>query len=247
MLKRFFIVTAVAVTAAIVAAGQARATDYKVFLGEQVPCGFAKIPGCPAGIPRARRSTQFLPGNGRDQRRRHGHLLERELPHGELRAQAAAAASCPTRRRASTRASNDAAGTPFYFVGLAKFIYNGQAFGPYGPKTISGSTRDLERRALAGRPEGEARDVHLHVSEGRDVQPVLQHPPGHEGRRSSSSRPVLRCRRRRRRCIAAGARGADGFVGAGEGGGRRREAADEHRLHGRRQRTRRCSATSRRP
>lgn len=34
----------------------------------------------------------------------------------------------------------DAAGSPFYFDTLAKFIYNPQAFGPFGPKTISGKT-----------------------------------------------------------------------------------------------------------
>ena len=34
----------------------------------------------------------------------------------------------------------DAAGSPFYFDTLGKFIYNGQAFAPFGPKTISGKT-----------------------------------------------------------------------------------------------------------
>ncbi len=34
----------------------------------------------------------------------------------------------------------DAAGTPFYFADLGKFIYNPLAFGPFGPKTISGKT-----------------------------------------------------------------------------------------------------------
>jgi plastocyanin len=34
----------------------------------------------------------------------------------------------------------DAAGSPFYFDALGKFIYNPQAFGPFGPKTISGKT-----------------------------------------------------------------------------------------------------------
>jgi len=34
----------------------------------------------------------------------------------------------------------DASGTPFYFASLGKFIYNPQAFGPFGPKTISGMT-----------------------------------------------------------------------------------------------------------
>ena len=36
------------------------------------------------------------------------------------------------------RGAGDAAGAPFYFDGLPKFIYNRQAFGPFGPKTISG-------------------------------------------------------------------------------------------------------------
>ena len=34
----------------------------------------------------------------------------------------------------------DAAGSPFYFDELGKVIYNGQAFAPFGPKTISGKT-----------------------------------------------------------------------------------------------------------
>ena len=34
----------------------------------------------------------------------------------------------------------DAAGSPFYFDTLGKFIYNGPAFAPFGPKTISGKT-----------------------------------------------------------------------------------------------------------
>ena len=34
----------------------------------------------------------------------------------------------------------DAAGNPFYFADLGKLIYNPAAFGPFGPKTISGST-----------------------------------------------------------------------------------------------------------
>lgn len=34
----------------------------------------------------------------------------------------------------------DAAGSPFYFDTLRKFIYNAQAFAPFGPKTISGTT-----------------------------------------------------------------------------------------------------------
>ena len=33
---------------------------------------------------------------------------------------------------------DDASGSPFYFDGMPKLIYNPQAFGPFGPKTISG-------------------------------------------------------------------------------------------------------------
>ena len=46
----------------------------------------------------------------------------------------------------------DAAGTPFYFADLGKFIYNPQAFGPFGPKTISGST-PVSSGALSPRSE----------------------------------------------------------------------------------------------
>ena len=59
-MKRLIVATALAV-AVSVAAGQALAADYKVFLGEQVPCGFAKIPGCPAGIPKQTTLDEFFP------------------------------------------------------------------------------------------------------------------------------------------------------------------------------------------
>jgi plastocyanin len=35
---------------------------------------------------------------------------------------------------------DDAAGAPFYFNGMGKFVYNPLSFGPFGPKTISGKT-----------------------------------------------------------------------------------------------------------
>src|SRR5215510_3974153 len=60
-LKRLLVVAVLAAAAAVAAAGQARATDYKVFLGEQVPCGFAKIPGCPAGVPSQTTLDAFFP------------------------------------------------------------------------------------------------------------------------------------------------------------------------------------------
>ena len=36
---------------------------------------------------------------------------------------------------------NDGTGEPFYFNGLRKFIFDAAAFGPYGPKVISGKTK----------------------------------------------------------------------------------------------------------
>jgi plastocyanin len=47
---------------------------------------------------------------------------------------------------------NDAAGTPFYFNDLGKMIYNPMAFGPFGPKTISGKT-PVSSGALSPRSE----------------------------------------------------------------------------------------------
>jgi plastocyanin len=46
----------------------------------------------------------------------------------------------------------DASGEPFYFADLGKFIYNPQAFGPFGPKTISGPT-PVSSGALSPRSE----------------------------------------------------------------------------------------------
>src|SRR3954447_26990921 len=59
--KRLFL-SAVIVVAASTLVGQARAADYKMFLGEQVPCGFAKLPGCPAGVPKGTTLDEFFPG-----------------------------------------------------------------------------------------------------------------------------------------------------------------------------------------
>jgi plastocyanin len=46
----------------------------------------------------------------------------------------------PDPKKGTYAGLTDAAGDPFYFADLGKFIYNPQAFGPFGPKTISGPT-----------------------------------------------------------------------------------------------------------
>ena len=46
----------------------------------------------------------------------------------------------PDPKKATYEGIVDAAGQPFYFDGRPKFIYNLAAFGPFGPKTISGKT-----------------------------------------------------------------------------------------------------------
>jgi len=46
----------------------------------------------------------------------------------------------PDPAKGSYEGFSDAAGTPFYFNGMGKFIYNPLAFAPFGPKSISGKT-----------------------------------------------------------------------------------------------------------
>jgi plastocyanin len=46
----------------------------------------------------------------------------------------------PDPKKGTYAGLTDAAGNPFYFDDLTKIIYNPLAFGPFGPKTISGAT-----------------------------------------------------------------------------------------------------------
>jgi plastocyanin len=131
------VVAAVAAVVAV-AAGEARAADYKVFAGEQVPCGFAKIPGCPSGIPSQTTLDAFFPGkvtiNAGD-----SITFSSATFHSVAYGMKAPAFFLPDPKHGKYASLVDDAGNPFYFVGMAKKIYNGQAFGPpMGPKTISG-------------------------------------------------------------------------------------------------------------
>ena len=97
-----------------------------------------------------------------------------------------------SRPRASTRALSDAAGSPFYFDACRSSSTTAQAFGPFGPKTISGKTPVSSGGLSPRRSEGAARDRDLRVPEGGDVPPVLHAPPGHEGdRRRQAGRAAV--------------------------------------------------------
>src|SRR5262245_59037083 len=139
-LKRLLVATAVAVALSIAAAGQAGATDYKVFLGEQVPCGFAKIPGCPAGIPSQTTLDSFFPSKvtiAAGDTITFSSSTFHSVAYGLKQPAFFMADPAKGKYAPLSGADND----PFFFVGMAKAIYNGQAFGPFGGKTIgSGPT-----------------------------------------------------------------------------------------------------------
>jgi len=120
-------------------AGQARAADYKVMLGEQVPCGFAKIPGCPAGVPKGTTLDQFFPGKVTVAA---GDTITFSSATFHSAAYGLRPPGFFLRDPAKGKYTNmdDAAGDPFYYDGLPKFIYDVKAFGPFGPKTITPGT-----------------------------------------------------------------------------------------------------------
>jgi plastocyanin len=126
------------VLAVLIAAGQASAANYQVFLGEQVPCGFIKCKGV-SGVPKGTTLDQFLPGtvtiNAGDT-----VTFSSASFHTVSYSKQPAALLLPDPAKGKYGPLDDAAGSPFYFVGLGKFIYNGLAFAPYGPKTVSGNT-----------------------------------------------------------------------------------------------------------
>ena len=124
--------------AVLIAAGQASAANYQVFLGEQVPCGFINCKGV-SGVPKGTTLDQFLPGtvtiNAGDT-----VTFSSASFHTVSYTKRPVALLGPDPAKGKYAPLNDAAGSPFYFVGLPKFVYNGLAFAPYGPKTVSGNT-----------------------------------------------------------------------------------------------------------
>jgi plastocyanin len=120
--------------AAIPAHSKSSATTYTVFLGDQGPP--------PAAIRKLKlfgAINQFMPSKlviaaGDSVTFSSGFF------HTVTYAPKPFALFLPDPAKGTYAGLNDAAGEPFYFDTLGKFIYNPPAFAPFGPKTISGKT-----------------------------------------------------------------------------------------------------------
>jgi len=119
-------------TAAFTAGSTPSANTYTVFLGEQkeIPGGFKKLPAT---------LNQFLPAklviNAGD-----SVTYSSASFHTVTYNPKPIVPFIPDPAKGTYTGIADSAGTPFYFNDKPKFIYNPQAFGPFGPKTISGKT-----------------------------------------------------------------------------------------------------------
>jgi plastocyanin len=127
------VLVALAVPGAAFTAGtKSTASTYTVFAGEQkeVPGGFKKLPAT---------LNQFMPSKlviaAGDK-----VTFSSATFHTVTYNPKPIPPFVPDPAKGTYSGINDAAGTPFYFDGQGKFIYNLQAFGPFGPKTISGKT-----------------------------------------------------------------------------------------------------------
>jgi plastocyanin len=121
------VISITAILASLAVAGQASAANYKVFLGEQ------SRP--PAGVPKGTTLDVFLPQtvtiNAGDSVTFSSATFH-TVSYGK-----APTLIVPDPAHGKYAPEQDAAGKDFFFNGLAKFIYNGQAFAPFGPKTIT--------------------------------------------------------------------------------------------------------------
>jgi len=129
-MKRLVVV--VTVLGSLAFAGQAMAGNtYKVYLGQQSPS--------PAGVPKSAFLDQYFPSkvtvNAGDR-----VTFSSATFHTVTYAPKPAPLLTPDPAKGTYDQLLDAAGSPFYFSGLPKFIYNPAALGPYGPKSISGKT-----------------------------------------------------------------------------------------------------------
>jgi plastocyanin len=120
-----------ALVAALTGAGQAAAADYKVLLGEQAPG--------PAGTPKGTELAQYFPktvtvnaGDSVTFSSATGHTATYAPQRPPL------VLSDPAKGKYAPY--DDAAGNPFFFAGHPKLIYNGPAFAPFGPKTVTPGT-----------------------------------------------------------------------------------------------------------
>jgi plastocyanin len=129
-------VAALAVPGAAISAGHARtaASTYTVFLGEQGP-----PPPAIAKLKLFGGMNQFMPSRlviaAGDK-----VTFSSGTFHSVTYNPKPIPLLMPDPKKGTYAGLADAAGNPFYFADLGKFIYNPAAFGPFGPKTISGST-----------------------------------------------------------------------------------------------------------
>ena len=115
------------------------------------------------------RDTEPVPApGGHHQRRGHDHVLERELPHRQLRPEAAGADPAV---EGQVRRSRRRRRGPVLVRRAAQVHLQPVRLRPVRPEDGLGLDGDLERRALARRPEGEAGDLHLHASRRRGSTP----------------------------------------------------------------------------
>ena len=224
------------VRAALGFAGQASAaSSFKVFLGEQARP--------PAGTPKGATLDAFLPSaltiNAGD-----SVTFSSATFHTVTYVPQAAAALRPRPGEGQVRRSERCGGTPFYFVGLPKLIYNRAGLRAVRPEDDLRQDAGVERRlSPAGQKAGD-RDVHVPVPQA-GLPPVLQVHPGMKAT-SSSSPPAAPVPKTPAQVSAEALAGRRRGLGEGEGGGRGREAAGQHRLSWGSGRRRRSWPTSRR-
>jgi plastocyanin len=134
------LIVAAAILSALAAVGQAVAANtYTVFLGEQGPA--------PAGTPKGSTLDSFFPGKVTivsGDKITFSSATFHTASYGF--AQPALIMGDPAKGKYSGIV--DSTKTPFYFNGLPKLIYNGQAFGPFGSTTIT-STAPVSSGALS--------------------------------------------------------------------------------------------------
>jgi plastocyanin len=130
IVKRWIVLGVAAATFGF-GAQAALAANFKVFLGEQARP--------PAGTPKGATLDSFLPSaitvNVGD-----SITFSSATFHTVTYAPKPAPLFIPDPAKGSYMDIADSAGSPFYFNGLSKLIYNPVAFAPAGPKTISGTT-----------------------------------------------------------------------------------------------------------
>jgi plastocyanin len=124
--RRF--VLAAALLGALTTAGQAAAANYKVFLGEQARP--------PAGTPKGATLDLFLPGNV-TVKTGDSITFSSATFHTVAIGGQAPSLIAPDPEHGKYSGITDAAGKPFYFNGLAKFIYNPLALAPFGPHAVT--------------------------------------------------------------------------------------------------------------